>query len=125
MSQHRVHTESFNILNQQKYRVFHNFTFWNWIYNHNFITKYVLKTNNTKIKIFDSSILDPAFLKCLLYEFSFGYSITLHTGVAYYANAYIPYVELEGEGERGLSPLLKKLGKFFRFFITNVIKLEK
>ena len=57
-----------------------------------------------------SSILDPAFLK-YLYEFSFGDSITLHTGVAYYANAYIPYVELEGEGERGLSPLIKKVGK--------------
>ena len=70
----------------------------------------MIKTNNTKIKIFDSSILDPAFLK-YLYEFSFGDSITLHTGVAYYANAYIPYVELEGEGERGLSPLIKKVGK--------------
>ena len=87
-----------------KYRVFHNFTsFWNWIYNHNFITKYVLKTNNTKIKIFDSSILDPAFLK-YLYEFSFGDSITLHTGVAYYANACIQYVELEGGGGEGDCP---------------------
>ena len=55
-----------------------------------------------------SSILDPAFLK-YLYEFSFGDSITLHTGVAYYANACIPYVELEGERE--IVPLIKKVGK--------------
>ena len=54
-----------------------------------------------------SSVLDPAFLK-YLYEFSFGDSITLHTGVAYYANACIPYVELEGEGEWGIVPLSKK-----------------
>ena len=47
--------------------------------------------------------MDPAFLK-YLYEFSFGDSITLHTGVAYYANAYVPYVKLEGEGERGIIP---------------------
>ena len=35
-------------------------------------------------------------------------SITLHTGVAYYANACIPYVELEGGG--GLSPLAQAGG---------------
>ena len=59
------------------------------------------KQTTQKSKYF--SILDPAFLK-YLYEFSFGDSITLQTGVAYYANACIPYVELEGGGGEGDCP---------------------
>ena len=83
-------------------------------------------SKQTTQKLKYSSILDPAFLK-YLYEFSFGDSITLHTGVAYYANACIPYVELEREGERGIvpPPSVKKVVKILLILYYKCNKTRK